>query len=68
MALSKNSFFKIIFFSFFEGLPALFDKEIIFRKELFEKEKKNKVYKKVLEIFPDAELIDIKKNIENNND
>ena len=26
------------------------------------------VYKKVLDIFPDAELIDIKKNIENNND
>ena len=43
-------------------------KKIIIRKELVEKEKKNKVYKKVLEIFPDAELVDIEINVEKNND
>ena len=50
------------------GEPSKKEKEIIFRKELLEKEKKNKVYKKVLEIFPDAELVDIEINVEKNND
>ena len=50
------------------GEPSKKEKEIIFRKELLEKEKKNKVYKKVLETFPDAELIDIEINVEKNND
>ena len=50
------------------GEPSKKEKELILKKELFENIKKNEVYKKVLDIFPDAELIDIKKNIENNND
>jgi len=50
------------------GEPSKKEKEIIFRKEILEKEKKNKVYKKVLETFPDAELIDIEINVEKNND
>ena len=50
------------------GEPSKKEKETIFRKELLEKEKKNKVYKKVLETFPDAELIDIEINVEKNND
>ncbi len=50
------------------GEPSKKEKEIIFRKELLKKEKKNKVYKKVLEIFPDAELVDIEINVEKNND
>ena len=50
------------------GEPSKKEKELILKKELFENIKKNEVYKKVLEIFPDAELIDIQKNIENNND
>ena len=32
------------------------------------KAKKSEVYKKVLEAFPDAELINIEKNVEQNND
>ena len=35
---------------------------------IVKKLKKNEIYKKVLEIFPDAELIDIEKSIEQNND
>ena len=50
------------------GEPSKKEKETIFRKELLEKEKKNKVYKKVLETFPDAELIDIEINVEKSND
>jgi len=50
------------------GEPSKKEKELILKKKLFENIKKNEIYKKVLKIFPDAELIDIKKNIENNND
>ena len=40
------------------------EKNIIEKKEILENKKKGKTYKKILEIFPDAELI----NIEENND
>ena len=35
------------------------EKDIISKKKFLEKAKRGEVYKKVLEIFPDAELIDI---------
>ena len=35
------------------------EKNIISKKKLLENAKRGEVYKKVLEIFPDAELIDI---------
>ena len=35
------------------------EKNIISKKKLLENTKRGEVYKKVLEIFPDAELIDI---------
>ncbi|GIT36031.1 MAG: hypothetical protein Ct9H300mP5_5000 [Candidatus Pelagibacterales bacterium] len=35
------------------------EKDIISKKKLLENAKRGEVYKKVLEIFPDAELIDI---------
>jgi len=38
------------------------------RKLKKEKAKKSEVYKKVLEAFPDAELINIEQNVEQNND
>ena len=41
---------------------------MILKKELLENAKKSDVYKKVLETFPDAELIDVKTNIKKNND
>ena len=44
------------------------EKEILIKNELLEKAKKSEVYKKVLEAFPDAELINIEKNVEQNND
>ena len=50
------------------GEPSKKEKKIILKKELLDKAKKSEVYKKVLEAFPDAELIDIEKNIEKNND
>ena len=45
------------------GEPSKKEKEVILKKELLEKAKKSEVYKKVLEAFPDAELINIEKNI-----
>ena len=42
------------------------EKKINLQKELLEKTKKNKIYKKVLEFFPDAELIDIEIGEKNN--
>ena len=42
------------------------EKELIFKKNFLEKIKKDQVYKNILEKFPDAELIDIE--IEKNND
>ena len=50
------------------GMPSKKEKDIIIKKELFDKIKKKEIYKRVLEQFPDAELIDIKPNLENNND
>ena len=42
------------------GEPSAKEKKINLKKELLMKAKKNKIYKKVLENFLDAELIDIK--------
>ena len=50
------------------GKPSKKEKEIFLKNELLEKTKNSEVYKKVLEAFPDAELIDIEKSIEQNND
>ena len=50
------------------GEPSKKEKEILLKNELLEKAKKSEVYKKVLEAFPDAELINIEKNVEQNND
>ena len=50
------------------GEPSKKEKEIILKNQLLEKAKKSEVYKKVLEVFPDAELINIEKNVEQNND
>ena len=44
------------------------EKEAILKNELLEKAKKSKIYKKVLEVFPDAELIKIEKNISKKDD
>jgi len=41
------------------GEPSKKEKDLINKKELFERAKKTEVYKKVLDIFPDAELIDV---------
>ena len=48
------------------GKPSKKEKKINLQKELLEKTKKNKIYKKVLECFPDAELIDIEIGEKNN--
>ena len=48
------------------GIPSKKEKKINLQKELLEKAKKNKIYKKVLEFFPDAELIDIEIGEKNN--
>ena len=50
------------------GEPSKKEKEKILRDKLLEKAKKSEVYKKVLEVFSDAELIDIRQNVEKNND
>ena len=50
------------------GKPSKKEKDMILKKELLENAKKSDVYKKVLETFPDAELIDVKTNIKKNND
>ena len=50
------------------GEPSKKEKEIFLKNELLEKAKKSEVYKKVLEAFPDAELINIEQNVEQNND
>jgi len=44
------------------------EKEEILKNELLEKAKKSETYKKVLEVFPDAELIKIEKNISKKDD
>ena len=50
------------------GKPSKKENEIIFKKKILENAKKSEVYKKVLEIFPDAELVDIDTSREKNND
>jgi len=50
------------------GKPSKKEKNIILKKEFLDNAKKSKVYQKVLEIFPDAELIDIDIIEEKNND
>jgi DNA polymerase III gamma and tau subunits C terminal. len=42
------------------------EKEIIKKKQLLESIKNEKIYLKVLEAFPDAELIDIEVNTKQN--
>ena len=44
------------------------EKEEILKNELLEKAKKSETYKKVLEVFPDAELINVEKNMDKKND
>ena len=42
------------------------EKELIFKKNLLEKTKKDQIYKNILEKFSDAELIDIETEKKNN--
>ena len=56
----------IILLSKENGEPSKKEEEIILKKRILEDVKKSEVYKKVLEFFPDAELVDIKKNVEKN--
>ena len=42
------------------GKPSKKENEIIIKKKLLEEAKKGETYKKVIETFPDAELIDVK--------
>ena len=49
-----------------KGEPSKKEKEINLKKDLLEKSKESLIYKKVLETFSDAELIDIEKEKENN--
>ena len=48
------------------GKPSKKEKEINLKKDLLEKAKESLIYKKVLETFSDAELVDIEKEKENN--
>ena len=43
-------------------------KDQINQSQIFEEVKKSNIYKKVLEILPDAELIDVKKMDKESND
>ena len=49
-----------------KGKPSIKENEINLKKDLLEKTKKKPIYKKILETFPDAELIDIEIKEENN--
>jgi len=49
-----------------KGEPSKKEKEINLKKDLLEKSKESLIYKKVLETFSDAELVDIEKEEENN--
>ena len=49
-----------------KGEPSKKEKEINLKKDLLEKTKESIIYKKVLETFSDAELVDIEKEKENN--
>ena len=50
------------------GEPSRKEKDVILKKKLLQNAKKGEVYKKVLETFVDAELIDIDTKKEKNND
>ena len=50
------------------GEPSKKEKEIIKKKKLLESTKNEKIYLKVLELFPDAELIDVEVNKKNKDD
>ena len=49
-----------------KGKPSIKENEINIKKDLLEKAKKELIYKKILETFPDAELIDIETEEKNN--
>jgi DNA polymerase-3 subunit gamma/tau len=50
------------------GDPSKKEKDIIIKKDFLDNAKKSEIYKKILKIFPDAELIDINMNKEKNDD
>ena len=50
------------------GMPSRKEKELSSKKELLNKVKNEEIYKKVLQKFPDAELVDIETNLDKNND
>ena len=51
-----------------KGEISLKEKDKISQKQMFEEIKKSEIYKKVLEILPDAELIEVKSKDKDNND
>ncbi len=51
-----------------KGEISMKEKDQINQRQIFEEVKKSNIYKKVLEILPDAELIDVKKIDKENND
>ena len=58
----------IILLSKESGKPSKKENEIIIKKELLKKAKGSEAYKKVLETFSDAELIDIETDRERNDE
>tara|TARA_B000000441_G_scaffold124173_1_gene101181 strand:- start:362 stop:625 length:264 start_codon:yes stop_codon:yes gene_type:complete len=50
------------------GEVSVKEKNQINQKQIFEEVKKSNIYKQVLEILPDAELVDVKKIDKENND
>jgi len=52
----------IITFSKSKGQMSVKEKEINLKKDLIDKAKQSELYKKVIETFPDAELVDVKLN------
>ena len=50
------------------GEVSIKEKNQINQKQIFEEVKKSNIYKQVLEILPDAELVDVKKIDKENND
>ena len=67
---SKNHFslMKRITLSKKMGEVSVKEKNQINQKQIFEEVKKSNIYKQVLEILPDAELVDVKKIEKENND
>ena len=51
-----------------KGEISLKEKDKISQKEIFDEVKKSEIYKKVLEILPDAELIEVRSHNKDNND